>query len=131
MTAIRRTGGITARAPGLVVVAVVAIVAVVIVGAAVALGATGRGPETEPVRITVRNVAFEPREIQIRAGEEVAWFFADGGTFHDVVVEGVDDNPGFRSEGAHRRSFPEPGVYRVTCSIHPQMVGTVVVRPET
>lgn len=95
----------------------------------VSLAASGCSPGPEPTRVTVRNVAFEPREVEIRAGEDVAWSYSDGGTFHDVVVEGVDDNPGFRSEGQHRLTFPEPGVYRVSCSIHPQMVGSVIVHP--
>lgn len=89
----------------------------------------GCSTQTEPTRVTVRNVAFEPREIHLIAGDEVAWFYDDGGTFHDVVVEGVDGNAGYRAEGEHRMTFAAPGVYRVTCSIHPQMVGTVVVEP--
>lgn len=97
--------------------------------AIVALLVTGCGSPPEPARVTVRNVAFDPRELHVVAGDEVAWFFDDGGTYHDVVVEGLDGNAGFRAEGEHRMVFPEPGIYRVTCSIHPQMVGSVVVRP--
>lgn len=97
--------------------------------AVVALLVTGCGSPPEPARVTVRNVAFDPRELHVVAGDEVAWFFDDGGTYHDVVVEGLDGNAGFRAEGVHRMVFPEPGIYRVTCSIHPQLVGSVVVRP--
>ncbi|HMT50475.1 hypothetical protein [uncultured Dietzia sp.] len=48
-----------------------------------------------------------------------------------MVVDGLDGNAGFRSEGEHRMTFDEPGVYRDTCSIHPQMVGIVVVDPRS
>ena len=91
----------------------------------------GCADRVEPTRVTVRNVAFEPREVHLTAGDEVAWFYDDGGTFHDVIVDGVDDHAGFRAEGAHRMTFDAPGGYRVTCSIHPQMVGTVVVEPRS
>src|SRR5699024_354701 len=60
--------------------------------AAVALLVTGCGSPPEPARVTVRNVAFDPRELHVVAGDEVAWFFDDGGTYHDVVVEGLDGN---------------------------------------
>lgn len=113
----RTRTGLPRRHPGLAV------------AATAVLAVAGCGTSPEPTRVTVRNVAFDPRELHVVAGDEVAWFFDDGGTYHDVVVEGLDGNAGFRAEGEHRMVFPEPGIYRVTCSIHPQMVGSVVVRP--
>ncbi len=111
--------------PGLTALGAMAVLAAVLV-----TGSACSTPD-DPTKITVRNVAFEPREVHVIAGDDVAWFYDDGGTFHDVVVDGLDGNAGFRSEGEHRMTFDEPGVYRVTCSIHPQMVGTVVVDPRS
>lgn len=113
----RTRTGLPRRHPGLAVVATAV------------LAVAGCGTSPEPTRVTVRNVAFDPPEVHLTAGEEVAWFYDDGGTFHEIVVDGLTSTAGFRAEGEHRMTFDQPGVYRVTCSIHPQMVGTVIVSP--
>lgn len=84
--------------------------------------------ESHPtVDVVVKNVSFDPAELSITTGTEVAWYFEDEGIFHDVVIERTDVTPGFRNEGNYKYTFDEPGTYTVTCSIHPQMVGTIMV----
>jgi plastocyanin len=75
--------------------------------------------------VFLRDLAYDPVEITVTEGETVTWVWDDGGTAHDVVGEG------FRSElitgGTFSHTFEDPGTYPYICSIHPNMVGTVIV----
>jgi plastocyanin len=87
----------------------------------------GCSSDQDPFPITVQNVAFSPKEITVSAGTEVGWYYEDGGTFHDILIEELNVDAGFRQEGEWEYTFETPGTYRVTCSIHPSMIGTIVV----
>lgn len=89
---------------------------------------TGCGT-TDTVEVTIRNLAFDPKDITIDEGTEVIWLYEDGGTFHDVIIEQLGVNAGFLQEGEYRHTFDTPGTYQVTCSIHPTMIGTITVDP--
>ncbi|HEX4978499.1 MAG TPA: plastocyanin/azurin family copper-binding protein [Acidimicrobiales bacterium] len=99
--------------------------------AAALLGACGDEEETVApaapgqATVVVDDLRFQPKKIEIAAGETVTWRFQDGGVAHDVVGEG------FKSEveksGTYRFTFDEPGTYDYKCTIHPGMKGTVVV----
>ena len=75
--------------------------------------------------VFLRDLAYDPVEIAVQAGETVTWVWDDGGTAHDVVGEG------FRSElitgGTFSHTFEDPGTFPFVCSIHPNMVGSVIV----
>lgn len=91
------------------------------------------GTEDSEVAATVQVVDFSysPASVTIKAGETVEWVFADAPVPHDVV--GTSDNTpdGFASEklteGTFTFTFTEPGEYEYFCSIHPQMIGKVIV----
>lgn len=81
--------------------------------------------------VQVEGFAYSPASITISVGDTVEWVFADGPIQHDVV--GVGDNvpDGFGSplisEGTWSFTFDEAGTYEYFCSLHPQMLGTVIV----
>jgi plastocyanin len=88
------------------------------------------GEESEPTApdgpaVFLRDLAYDPVDITVQAGETVTWVWDDNSTAHDVVGEG------FRSElvtsGTFAHTFEEPGTFPYVCSIHPNMVGTVIV----
>lgn len=85
---------------------------------------------TVPDAITVDNFAFAPATITIAAGTTVTWTNRDD-ELHTVVS--ADDPKLFKSgpldTGDHFAfTFAKPGTYQYYCSIHPHMVGTVVVK---
>lgn len=90
-------------------------------------------PETPtgPV-VQVANMAYAPSTITVRAGDTVTWNFDDRGVTHDVVGVGAAKSV-LRSRlmqtGTFTYTFTEPGTYEYTCSLHPDMTGTVVVTP--
>lgn len=102
------------------------------VGDATALDA----PATE---VTIELVAFEPAEIQVSAGETVAWSNEDPGA-HTVTsgeveqgtssVSEVPDGRFASGEIANGESFEhvfdEPGTYPYFCELHPATMRGVV-----
>ncbi|MDO4241446.1 MAG: cupredoxin domain-containing protein [Microbacteriaceae bacterium] len=69
---------------------------------------------------------YEPRKVEIKTGQTVTWEFA-GNVKHDVI----DPNGLFRSplmkEGTFSHKFTKAGTYTYKCSLHPEMIGTIVV----
>ncbi|MBL3699807.1 cupredoxin domain-containing protein [Leucobacter luti] len=106
-------------------------------GAAAALsgcGPTGK-PELVPSddhakpAVTVRayDNAFEPREIEIVAGDAVEWVF-EGPAEHDVVAADGSFVSELQTSGSYTHVFTEAGDFDYDCSIHPEMTGVVTVR---
>lgn len=85
----------------------------------------------DQVRIESSN--FDPRELTIAVGTEVAFLNADG--FTHTVTEGTDgqavDDPivdeDIEQNGTVRVTFDEPGTHEITCKIHPSMQMTIIV----
>lgn len=80
--------------------------------------------------------AFSPNPVNANVGDTVVWTNKDN-TFHTVVSGNLDDGPSgqFGGEGdqiiapnnTQEFTFTEAGEYGYYCSLHPAMVGTVVV----
>ncbi len=78
--------------------------------------------------ISIRDFSFAPVTLTIAPGTTVRWKNLDG---EPHTVRGIDT--GFRSDALDQNDsfafkFDKPGTYRYACSIHPQMVGTIVVK---
>ena len=97
---------------------------------AVAAGCGG-GESAEPVATTevamVKSYRFDPKAIEVDAGESVTWTNDDNFT-HTVQVDGDEDHRVERGESISI-VFEEPGTYEYVCTLHSQdMEGEVVVR---
>ncbi len=97
----------------------------------VAAGCGGAGDDSEPVAATevqmVKSYRFEPKVIEIEAGETVTWRNEDNFT-HTVRVEGQEDHEVERGESV-QITFGEPGTYEYVCTLHRRdMDGTVIVK---
>ena len=78
--------------------------------------------------VMAKDFMFAPTSITVSAGSTVTWTNRDDEP-HTVVSEGglfrsaaLDTNESFSFR------FDKPGTYRYACSIHPRMVGTIVVQ---
>jgi plastocyanin len=111
-----------------------AAVAVIALSAA-ALPDLGTGHEAmvkvaaSSVTVTIDHHAFAPSALTIAVGTTVIWKNADD-TPHTVT----DKSGGFRSAGldtgdSFSHTFATPGDYTYFCSLHPFMVGEIVVKP--
>jgi plastocyanin len=82
----------------------------------------------DPNRILIEEFLFTPNPLTINAGSTVTWVNRDDEP-HTVVSNtrmfhsgALDTNESFSFK------FDEPGTYHFTCSMHPRMVGIVIVQ---
>ncbi|TML39099.1 MAG: hypothetical protein E6G27_11685 [Actinobacteria bacterium] len=89
-------------------------------------GASPPAASAADVTVTLRNVAFNPARVSVRAGQTVLWRWADGGVPHNVDFGAVTSGDPTTS-GTYRRTFAAPGSFPYRCDVHDGMKGTVVV----
>jgi plastocyanin len=96
-----------------------------------AAGCGGAGESSEPVATTevkmVKSYRFDPKTIEIEAGQTVTWTNDDDFT-HTVEVEGQEDHKVDQGESVEI-TFDERGTYHYVCTLHSQdMDGRVIVK---
>lgn len=97
----------------------------------VAAGCGGAGKSSEPVATTEVSMAksyrFDPKTIEIKAGDTVTWTNDDNFT-HTVKVDGQEDHKVGQDENVSIM-FSTPGTYHYVCTLHRKdMDGTVIVK---
>src|SRR5439155_21686445 len=84
------------------------------------------GPPPSTI-VVAKGFMFAPASLTVRAGSTVTWTSSDDEP-HSVVGEAGLFRSGALDTGeSFSFRFDRPGTYRYTCSIHPRMVGTIVV----
>jgi amicyanin len=81
--------------------------------------------------INIRNMAYDPAMITVKAGSIVRWVNRDT-VIHSVVFSKeskIDTSGVLRSSQSFSVKFYDAGTYPYYCGIHPDMKGTVVVTP--
>ncbi|HEY3729966.1 MAG TPA: cupredoxin family copper-binding protein [Steroidobacteraceae bacterium] len=78
--------------------------------------------------VSIHDFMFSPMALQVTAGTTVTWTNLDP---EPHTIRSVDDS--FRSGALDQNDsftfrFDKPGTYKYGCSIHPQMIATVVVK---
>jgi plastocyanin len=78
--------------------------------------------------IAIKNFSFEPAGLEVKAGTAVTWTNQDS-TDHTVTADDNSFNSQAIAPGAtFSFTFQKAGTYKYHCSIHPSMVGQVVVK---
>jgi plastocyanin len=78
--------------------------------------------------VAIHNFMFSPMSLAVAVGTSVSWKNLDG---EPHTIRSIDDT--FRSGALDQNdtfsyTFDKPGTYRYACSIHPQMVASIVVK---
>jgi len=84
--------------------------------------------DSDPSKVVVKDFMFTPMSLTVKAGSTVTWENMD-----DEPHTVVSNTQLFRSGALDTKEtfsfkFTETGTYHFTCSIHPRMVGTIVVQ---
>lgn len=78
--------------------------------------------------ISIKNLVFNPSALTVTNGTTVIWINNDG-VDHTVIAEGGLFNSGLLGNGQNfTYTFSIPGTYNYSCSIHPNMRGTIIVQ---
>jgi plastocyanin len=83
---------------------------------------------TEPNRIVVKNFMFQPMSLTVKAGSTVTWTNLDEEPHTVVSSSGQFRSNALDTKDSFAFKFDKPGTYSFVCSIHPQMVGTIIVQ---
>jgi plastocyanin len=80
--------------------------------------------------VIIRNFAFSPAQVRVRAGTKVTWVNCGeaGSEAHTSTADGgAWSSPLLSPGGTYTREFPNTGAFAYHCQPHPQMKGTVTV----
>jgi plastocyanin len=78
--------------------------------------------------ISIREFMFAPTEMTVPVGTTVHWKNLDGEPHTVRSVDATFASNALDQNDSFAFKFDKPGTYRYVCSIHPQMVGTIVVK---
>ncbi|MCC8400367.1 cupredoxin family copper-binding protein [Paraburkholderia sp. MMS20-SJTN17] len=81
-----------------------------------------------PNEMVMKNFAFAPTDLAVKAGTTVTWKNLDGEP-HTVVNEaGLFRSGALDQNDTFQFKFDKPGVYKIFCGIHPNMRATITVQ---
>jgi len=78
--------------------------------------------------IEVKDFMFMPTTLTVNAGDKVTWVNKDDEPHTVVSDTGMFRSSAMDTDESFSFKFDKPGTYHFTCSIHPRMVGTIVVK---
>ena len=81
-----------------------------------------------PNSIEVKDFMFMPTTLTVNAGDKVTWVNKDDEPHTVVSDTGMFRSGAMDTDESFSFKFDKPGTYHFTCSIHPRMVGTIVVK---
>jgi len=76
--------------------------------------------------ILIKNFAFDPASITVKAGSTVRWENKDSVPHRILFADGADSKVLAASQSWSRK-IDQAGTYDYACTIHPTMQGTVIV----
>ena len=95
----------------------------------VALAADAVTTATEPTVVEVHNMKFSPATLTVSAGTKVTWVNEDT-TPHTVTDKGkVFRSAALDTKDSFSYTFASPGEFTYFCTIHPMMIGKIIVKP--
>jgi len=82
-----------------------------------------------PMTASIANFKFAPAALTVATGTAVTWKNSDS-VAHTVTSDGSGplSSPNVPGGGTYNYTFTAPGTFKYVCSIHPNMMGTVVVQ---
>ena len=81
----------------------------------------------DSAQIAIKDFMFTPMSLTIKAGATVTWANKDDEPHSVVSDAGLFRSGAVDTDETFSFKFDKPGTYHFTCSIHPRMVGTIVV----
>jgi plastocyanin len=99
-------------------------------GSATATGsgtASGSAAAT-PGEIVLKDFSFQPANMEVKVGTKVTWRNEDTAQHTVTSDDGAFTSPALDSGATYSFTFASAGTFKYHCSIHPSMVGQVVVK---
>lgn len=82
-------------------------------------------PNNQANTVSIKNFAFNPAELAVKAGDTVTWINNEAAP-HQIKADAFNSEA--LSQGqSFSFAFTQPGTYNYICSIHPAMAGKIIV----
>lgn len=81
-----------------------------------------------PAQIMIKDFTFVPNSLTVKAGSTVTWTNKDDEAHSLVSDTGLFRSGALDTNEMFSFKFDKPGTYHFACSLHPRMVGTIVVQ---
>ena len=89
---------------------------------------SGAAPAADSNTIVLKDFHFSPMALTVAAGTTVIWKNLDGEPHTVVSDAGLFRSGGLDQNDSFTFKFDKPGTYKFLCSIHPNMMGTIIVK---
>ena len=103
------------------------IAAVVVAVWLLAAGDQAVATPSNVAQIVIKDFMFAPDSLTIKAGTTVTWTNKDDEPHSVVSDTGLFRSGARDTDETFSFRFDRPGTYHFTCSIHPKMIGTIIV----
>lgn len=80
-----------------------------------------------PDSVSIKDLAFDPSSITVKAGDTVT-FTNNNTVTHSVVGDGGIDSGELEAGESYKETFNTLGTFNYHCSTHPSMTGKVIVQ---
>ena len=95
--------------------------------ASLALASLGKAATPAAPQFLIKDFMFTPMSVTVKAGDTVTWTNKDDEPHTVVSDNGLFRSAALDTDETFSFKFDKPGTYHFACSIHPRMVGTIVV----
>jgi len=119
----RRRIGMVFGAVGLTALLVAALPELTAAGEAVVAAAA------TPASVKIDNFTFAPATLTVTAGTTVTWKNEDDSPHRIGDKNGTFKSAALDTDDTFSHTFAGPGEYPYICTIHPYMVGKIIVKP--
>jgi plastocyanin len=82
-----------------------------------------------PAAVRIDNFNFTPPSLVVASGATVTWTNADDSPHTVREKDGKFKSAALDTDDTFSQTFTAPGEYEYFCTIHPRMVGKIVVKP--
>jgi plastocyanin len=82
-----------------------------------------------PATVDIDNFAFTPAALTVTAGTTVTWKNEDDSPHRIGDKNGTFKSAALDTDDTFSHTFAAPGEYPYICTIHPYMVGKIIVKP--
>jgi plastocyanin len=82
-----------------------------------------------PATVEIDNFAFAPATLTVNAGTTVTWKNEDDSPHRIGDQNGTFKSAALDTDETFSHTFATPGEYPYVCTMHPYMVGKIIVRP--
>lgn len=96
--------------------------------ASAAEAAAPSGKSSADPTISIHEFMFAPTSVTVTAGTTVHWKNLDPEPHTVRSIDATFKSDALDQDDTFAFKFDKPGTYRYVCSIHPQMLGTIVVK---